>query len=250
MWTYVVCIGFGMLIDPVRIGIAAILMSRRRAIVNLLAFWVGGMIAGITIGIAVLILLHDVALVAIESAASTINEVRSAVIFLTGDHIHITVGVLALSVLAVMLIRDRARIKTPVTVGGSESSVVSPPSKLNLLSAIGATIHRMLERGLVWPAFVVGFMSTFPPIEGPMALTVIMGSRTTAGMQFSAFILFTLMVLAFIEIPLVSYLAAPQKTEAAMLQMTNWITAHRRQLVQTVLAVMGAVSVAKGLISL
>ena len=42
MWTYVLIVGAGMLMDPVRIGIAAILMSRRRTIVNLLAFWLGG----------------------------------------------------------------------------------------------------------------------------------------------------------------------------------------------------------------
>src|SRR6201987_5061598 len=106
MWTYVVCLGFAMLIDPVRIGIAAILMSRRQAVRTLLAFWVGGMIAGIGVGIAVLILLHDVALVAIEAAVSTINDLRSAVIFLAGPRLQITLGVVALVGLAVMLARN------------------------------------------------------------------------------------------------------------------------------------------------
>src|SRR5947209_20609289 len=103
MWMYVVCIGMGMLIDPVRIGIAAVLMSGRRAIVGLLAFWVGGMIAGVTVGIAVLVLLHDVALVAIQAGVSMINDVRSAVIILTGPRLQITLGVIALLALAVML---------------------------------------------------------------------------------------------------------------------------------------------------
>lgn len=83
-----------------------------------------------------------------------------------------------------------------------------------------------------------------------MVLTVIMGSRAAAGAQFSAFILFTLLVLAFIEIPLVSYLAAPEKTETAMLRMNNWITAHRRQIVEAMLGVTGALLTVQGVISL
>jgi hypothetical protein len=253
MWTYVMCLGFAMLIDPVRIGIAAVLMSRRRAIVSLLAFWVGGMIAGIFVGIAVLLLLHDVALVAIEAAVSTINDVRSAVIILTGPRLQITLGVLALLGLAVMLTRDRAQARTrvPVAVGGGGASDVLPEApKPTLFSAMATRIHGMLESGFVWPAFVVGLMSTFPPIEGPMALTVIMASRAAAGTQFAAFMVFILLVLVFIEVPLVACVAAPQKTQAVMLQMNSWITAHRRQIAETLLAVMGVMSVVQGMVSL
>jgi hypothetical protein len=251
MWTYVLWLGFWMLVDPVRIGIAAVLVSRRQALRTLLAFWVGGMIAGVTVGIAVLLLLHDVALVAIKAAAATINDVRSTVTILAGPRLHITLGVLALVSLAVMLARDRARTRIPVMVGSGDALDMSPqPRKSALASRFSATTYRMLESGLVWPAFVVGLMSTFPPIEGPMVLTVIMGSRAAAGTQFSAFIVFTLLVLVFVEIPLLSYVAAPLKTQVTMLLVNNWITAHRRQILETFLAVMGVVSVVQGIGSL
>jgi Sap, sulfolipid-1-addressing protein len=253
MWMYVLCLGIGMQFDPVRIGLAAILMSRRRALVNLLAFWVGGMIAGVTVGIAVLLLLHDIALGAIKAAAATINDVRSTVIILAGPRLQITLGVLALVSLGVMLARDRAQLRTrvPLAVGGGDAPNVLPQRrKVNFFSAMAIRAHGMLESGFVWPAFVVGLLSTFPPIEGPMALTVIMGSRAAAGTQFSAFIVFTLFVLFFVEIPLLSYLAAPDKTQAAMRQMNTWITAHRRQIAETLVAVMGVVSVVQGISSL
>jgi len=80
-----------------------------------------------------------------------------------------------------------------------------------------------------------------------MVLAVIMGSRATVGMQFSAFILFILLVLVFVEIPLVSHLVVPEKTEAVMLQMNNWITAHRRQICEAILAVMGVVTLVQGI---
>jgi hypothetical protein len=249
MWTYVLILGAGMLMDPVRIGIAALLMSRRRAIVNLLAFWLGGMVAGLAVATAVLVMLHDIALVAIQAAASTINDVRSAVIFLAGEHLRITLGVVALVGLGVMLALDRARMKTPVAVGGGDTLVdLAPqPRGPKVFSAVAARTHGMLDSGFVWPAFVVGIMSTFPPYEGPLVLTVIMGSRAAAAAQFSAVIVFTLLVLAFVESPLLSYVAAPQKTEAAMLRMNNWITVHRRQIAETMLAITGVVLLAQGL---
>lgn len=261
MWTYVVCLGVGMLIDPMRIGIAAVLMSRRQALRTLLAFWVGGIVAGIAVGIAVLVLLHDVALVAIEAAASVINQVRSAAVILEGEQLRITVGVLSLIALAVMLARDRARlaapVPTPVLVGGggsvdtADSADPAPePPRQTAMAALGSRIHGMLDTGFMWPAFVVGLMSTFPPIEGPMALTVIMGSRAPAGTQFVAFILFIVLVLIFVEVPLVSFVAAPQKTEAVMARMNAWITTHRRQIIEALLAVMGVASVVQGIICL
>jgi Sap, sulfolipid-1-addressing protein len=256
MWTYVVCLGIGMLIDPMRIGISAVLMSRRQAIRTLLAFWIGGMVAGITVGIAVLVLLHDVALGAIQTAVSAINDVRSAVTILAGGHLHITLGVLSLVALAIVMTRERAGVATPAPVpvgaggGDDPSDVAVQPAKVTLSSRLSAATHRMLESGFVWPAFVVGLMSTFPPVEGPMALTVIMGSRAAAGTQFTAFIVFILLVLVFVEVPLVSYVAAPHRTQAAMLQMNCWITSHRRQIFKTLLAVTGIVLLVQGMVSL
>ena len=236
-----------MLIDPMRIGIAAVLMTRRRAVLCLAAYWVGGMIAGVTVGVAVLVLLHDVALMAIKTAASELNGMRSAGMVLTGEHLRIAFGVLLLTVVAVMVARDRARLAVPV---GSGSVAVTAPGKPNLISAWAAKTLGMLESGFVWPAFALGVMSTFPPVEGPIALTVIMGSRAAAGTQFSAFVLFTLLVLAFVEIPLLSYLAAPGKTDAVMRQFNIWIAAHRRQVFEVGSAVAGVVSLVQGVSAL
>ena len=46
-------------LDPVRIGITALLISRPRPMFNLFAFWLGGMAAGITTALIVLLFLRD-----------------------------------------------------------------------------------------------------------------------------------------------------------------------------------------------
>lgn len=251
MWTCLITLGLWMLIDPMRIGIAALLTSRRQALRTLLAYWLGGIVAGVGTGIVVLVLLHDIALGAIKGAVSALNDLRSAVTILAGSHLHITLGALALLILAVMKVRERAQmtVPVPVTVGAGDgpADAAVPPRKSSLSSRLWTVTQGMLEGGFMWPAFIAGLGSSVPPIEGPMAMTVIMASRAAPSVQLTAFMVFILLVLVFVEIPLVCYLAAPQRTQAITLQMNTWIQGHRREIVQTLLAVMGTVSLVQGL---
>ncbi|CKO76450.1 Conserved membrane protein of uncharacterised function [Mycobacterium tuberculosis] len=79
MWTMVLLLGLGMAIDPARLGLAVVMLSRRRPMLNLFAFWVGGMVAGVGIALAVLVFMRDVALAAIQGVVSAANEFREAV---------------------------------------------------------------------------------------------------------------------------------------------------------------------------
>ena len=73
-----------------------------------------------------------------------------------------------------------------------------------------------------------------------------MASKSELGTQFSAFVVFTLMMLLFVEIPILSYLAAPQRTKAAMEFLNGWIDAHRQQIIQATLAVAGVAFMVQG----
>jgi hypothetical protein len=245
MWPIVLLCGFGMAIDPVRLGIAVVLLSRRRPIINLLAFWLGGMATAIGVGIAVLALLRDVALVAIRNANSIINDVRSEVTLLAGGRLQITVGVIMLLLALRMVARERGRTGRPVEVGGG-SALALEERPLNPFARLGARTEQMLNRDVVWPAFVVGVGSSLPPYEGVVVLTVIMASGAAIGTQFIAFMVFTLMVLAVIEMPLVAYLAMPQTTEAVMLRFRNWAQTYRRQISLAILVGVGVIFVVQG----
>jgi hypothetical protein len=246
VWGYVLMAGVMAFMDPTRLGIATILMSRRQAIRNLIAFWLGGMVAGITVGIVVLVLFRDIALVAIQNAVASMNEVRSAVGF-SGGRLQLAFGMLALLGVAVMVARQRARVGTPVAVGGGDAPGPAPqPSKSSFFARLGKITQNIVESGGHWPSFIVGLGSTVPPIEGPVALTLIMASKSELGTQFSAFVVFTLMMLLFVEVPILSYLAAPQRTQAIMHYLNGWIHAHRQQIMQGTLAVAGFMFVVQG----
>lgn len=246
MWATVLFLGFGLSIDPLRLGLVAVLVSRRRPMPNLFAFWIGGMVAGVGLGIMVLLLFREVALTAIGNVASAISDVRSSVVILTGGRFHITLGVIMLLIAARLVARQRAQLRMRAG-GGSTLTVERPPS---IWSRLAARNKDILQGGFMWPAFLVGLGSATPPFECVMVLTVIMASGAAATTQLSAFVVFTLLVLSGIEIPLVTYLAMPQKTEAVMLRLNNWLSVNRQRILQTSLAATGVVLMVKGIGSL
>jgi hypothetical protein len=95
--------------DPVRIGITALLISRPRPMLNLLAFWLGGMAAGIATALVALLLLRDFAL-------SVMREVVSAVSGPVVAPIQVAIRVLAVLIAA----RFWARQRAPVPAGGEQ----------------------------------------------------------------------------------------------------------------------------------
>ncbi len=254
MWTCVLIMGLGMAIDPVRLGLVVVLLSRKRPMVNLFAFWLGGIISGVTIATAVLVLMHEAALGAIRQAGAAIAEVRSAVVIFSGGNLQITFGLLALVLVAVVSTRARAAAREPamaVTVGGGgAATLVQQKGSRNPIVWLGARTQAMLDCDRLWPAFVIGAASSFPPYEGAVLLAVIMASGSDVSIQFGAFIIFTLIVLAVIEIPLVGFLAVPEKTEAIMLRLQHWLRTYRLQITQAIFGFTGVLLLSQGIAAL
>ncbi len=255
MWTGVLILGVGMALDPVRLGLIAVLMSRRKPFRYLLAFWLGGVITGVAVGMAVLVLMRDVALAAIRSAESAITQVRSAAVFLAGPGLQLTGGAVLLLLVVVITARAKAAarvaaIPATTTGGGGTATLVKQDRSRNPFVWLGARTQQMLDSDFVWPAFLVGLSSTFPPYEGVVLLAVIMASGTTIGAQFSAFIIFTLLVNGLVEIPLVGYLAWPTKTEAVMQRFHNWTRTYRLQISQVMFGGAGVMLLTQGIVAL
>lgn len=189
-----------MAIDPARLGLAVVMLSRRRPMLNLFAFWVGGMVAGVGIALAVLVFMRDVALAAIQGVVSAANEFREAVGILAGGRLHIVIGVIMLLLAARMVARARAQVGVPVgpvgVADGGMSALALAQRPPGLVARLEVRTQQMLQGDVVWPAFVVGVASSAPPFESVVALTVIMASGAEIGTQFGAFVVFTLLVLA------------------------------------------------------
>ena len=106
MWIYVLYMGFALALDPFRLGFALVLTSRRRPMLNLFVFWLGGVAAGVGMALVGLLVLRDVTQTVVKNVMSVIDRVRSSVVILSGGGLQITFGVLLLLALAVIKIRN------------------------------------------------------------------------------------------------------------------------------------------------
>jgi hypothetical protein len=224
--------------DPVRIGIVALLISRPRPMLNLFAFWLGGMATGVALASVVLLFLRDL----------TLSVMRALVSLASGSivaHTQLAIGMLALQVAVVVGARHWARQRAPVPVTGAPSILVlepDPPTGSSPLS-----IRRRLERGSLPVAFAAGIWLATPPVEYVGAMVAILASGAAAGAQVSAALMFTVVAFAVVEIPLVGYLATPAKTQAVLLGLHEWIRPRRQPILSVVVGACGALLVVAGM---
>jgi hypothetical protein len=243
MWVTVLVVALWVATDPTRLVIVVALMSRMRPKHNLIAYWLGGLAAGIAPGVAVFGLM----LVMRDSVPLAMADMRSAVLRFTGGYFQITIGVLALLIAGLLSTRYRARQRVEVPTYGGFSEAPDRQSTPTAIARIRARAGRALQGGNPWFAFGIGLVSTMPPIDYLVVLIVIVSSGAAFGTQLSAVVVFTLVVLALVEIPLVGYLVMPAKTRALVLQLQRLAVAHRRRILIAVPTVAGLALIAAGL---
>lgn len=247
MWGTVLAFGLWAATDPTRLVIVAVLMSRLRPRRNLVAYWLGGLAAGLAPGLSVVALL----LILRDDLLSLLEHARFTAARFTGGYVQIAVGLLALTIAALVSAGVLARRSAGVpTYGGPVPAPVLQPPTASAWSRLTVRVRHALQDGNPWVAFGVGLLSTMPPLDYLVVLAVIVTSRVAIGSQISAVVMFTVVVLALVEIPLVSYLVMPAKTEVAVVQLQKWASIHRRRILIVVPAAVGVLLVAAGIGSL
>jgi hypothetical protein len=108
-------------LNPVRIGVILLMISRPRPVQNLIAFWLGNLIVGIPAVLVPLMVLHVTPMF-----RSFVQGLASAATVATVRHIQIGMGVLALSIAALMTVRSltRPRQRAPLPIPGSNTSTL------------------------------------------------------------------------------------------------------------------------------
>ena len=222
-------------LDPVRIGITALLISRPRPMLNLFAFWLGGMAAGVATALVVLLFLRDFAI-------SLLREVDSASSSPTVAGLQVAIGVFAVMIAARLWARQRAPV--PVTGGDSSVLVLEP----NTATGYGRlSIRGQLEGRPLVVAFVAGLALATPPVEYLAAMVAILASGATAGEQLVAAIMFTVVAFTVVEVPLITYLATPAKTLAVVQRLNLWISERRQAIPALVVGSIGVLLLVTGM---
>ncbi|OBH03215.1 MULTISPECIES: GAP family protein [unclassified Mycobacterium] len=233
MWGTVLALALVAGVDPGRIGIALLLFSRRRPVLHLVALWLGGLAVGVALALGALFGLHDVVL-------GVMDRVELATSNSTAGRIQIAMGVFALVLAA--LIAIGFSVRQPAAPAGGPSQ----PAGSTALARLSTRALEALRAGPPWITFLVGVGIT-TDFRYLAALTVILASGAALGTQVTAAAAYTLVGLAFAEIPLVCHLAAPERTGAVMSRVHDWVQARRRAALGLVVAALGVFLMTAGL---
>ena len=201
-------------LEPFRIGMTVLMLNRPRPTLQLLAFLSGGFAMGTAVGLVVLFVLR--------------HRLSGATHF-TLPKVQIVIGVLAVLV---------------------ATAVVATPSPPRGMETLFTRARHLLDGSSPWVAGAAGLGIALPSLDYLAVLAVILASGAAPATQVGALLTFNVVAFTLVEIPLVAYLAAPDKTRALMAALHNWIRSHRRRNVAVVLAVVGSVLLAVGIAGL
>jgi len=226
--------------NPIRLGIALLLISRPRPMLNLFTFWLGAMTMATAAGLGVLTVMHHfdptfMQSISVQAAGPDAQRTQ------------IAVGLTILAVMTLIAVATSVRrTRAPVTSGGPPTEA-PPTSRRGGFARLQDRVLNILKGDYLWVAFVVGLGSGFPAIEYLVALAAIAASGQSIFMQFSVVMMFVVVMLWVIEIPLLSYSATPAQTHAFMLRLHDWAFPRRWRIIATLVAAEAIFMVASGL---
>lgn len=262
MWSSVAVLALPIALDPVRLGVNLLLVSRPRPAQNLLVYWAGCVCASFVLLLVPLLVLHFTPMFSsfVHDLANPATTASSAV-----RRVEIFLGVLVLAIAALMVVRSlthqRAKVpagdvKTPPLV--EDSDATSPIARLlkrgkdapvgggSALQRLLARANKAWESGALWVAFVIGFWAGPNPSLVVFSLATILASGAVLGTQIGAAVVFIVVSLAVVEIVLISNLVAPTKTQAALRRVHDWVRGYRQQIVVAILTLVGMAFIAQG----
>lgn len=213
MWITLLVMAVAVSLEPFRIGMTVLMLNRPGPARQLLAFLGGGFAMGTAVGVVVLFVLRH----PLSGAHFTLPKVQ------------IVIGVLALLVAAVVL---------------------AAPFPRRGMEKLSTRARHLMGGSSLWVAGAAGLGIALPSVDYLAALAVILASGAAPATQLAALLTFNVVAFTLVEIPLVAYLAAPDRTRAVMAALHTWILSHHRRNVAVVLATVGCVLLAVGMASL
>jgi hypothetical protein len=211
MWITVLVMAIAVSMEPFRIGMTVLMLNRPRPTLQLLAFLSAGFAMGATVGLVVIFAFRPGLL---GSAHFTLPRVQ------------IVIGALAVLLAAVVAAGFMPAPRLPAQA----RSLAHGPS--------------------LWIAGVAGLGIALPSIDYLAVLAVIVASGAAPSTQVGALLVFNVVAFALVELPLVAYVLAPDRTRASMAALNDWIRSRRRRGVAAVLATLGCVLLVAGIAGL
>jgi hypothetical protein len=212
MWITVLVMALAVIFEPIRLGLAVLMLNRRRPMLQLFTFLCGGFTMGIGVGLVILFILRTTPLAGNFTVAQA--QIVAGLLAL------LVAVVLATNVAARKLIR---RVPASTTVGGDGGVDLLEPTPPGGLTRLSARVREFLQGDSLHVAWVSGLSVALPSANYLGAMAAILASGAGPAAQAQALLLFNVVAFTLVEIPLVSHLVAPQKTRAFMAALQVWL---------------------------
>ena len=192
----------------------------------LLGYLAGALLTSITIGVLIVFVVHD------SSATST---ARNAV----SPSIDIAFGLILLLVAYVLRgghdqrLKERRKAKK-----GSEEAAEKSPSK----------VEELLGRGSARVTFALGVVLTLPGVSYLAALRDLQELGYGTGGEILVIVGYNLMLLILLEIPLLGYFLAPERTVVEVQRFRAWLSRRGRRMAIVGATGLGVFLIGRGVI--
>ncbi|MGU3651417.1 GAP family protein [Mycolicibacterium sp. A43C] len=261
MWTTVVLLGLTVSIEPTRLGLIALLLTRRHPIRHLIVFQCTGLTISLSVGLTVLFVFHRSFLGDSNIHPAPLQIAFGAVLVLLG------------AVLASKIPLDRFRPKDKIPAGGGEAAAVdgagnhgaghdgsgheevvadvvaeaTPPRRRTRFLA---RIRQFLKSESPVFAASIGAATAMPSIDYFALLAIIIASQTPPLEQGLALLTFLLLAGWAATLPMLSFIVAPEKTRTWVQQMNTWVRSRTRKQAGVFVAVVGVILIGLGITGL
>jgi Sap, sulfolipid-1-addressing protein len=196
----------------------------------LLGYLAGAMLTSLTIGFVIVFVVHD------SSATSTTQNAISPAIDLA-------FGAILLLVAYVLQgghdqrLKERRKQKQLAKNDGEEATEKGP-----------SKVEQLLGRGSARVTFALGVVLTLPGVSYLAALRDLQELGYGAVGEILVIVGFNLMLLILLEVPLLGYFFAPERTVAEVQRFRAWLTRSGRRMAIYGAAGLGVLLIARGVI--
>jgi hypothetical protein len=213
-------------LDAGLLAAAVVLLGQPRPASKLLAYLVGGMGFSIAFGVIILVALHGSGLLRHPSGS-------------TSALIEVAAGALLIAV-AIVVLSGRAVHWRPRRPSGSDTGPSQPKT----------LVERAVGHDSLWIAWAAGALYSAPGAYYLAAMALLAKLDRPTATTVVAIVAFNAIMFALIELPLVSFLFAPERTQKLAQQLNGWMSRHQRSLVAVAAGAGGTYLLVSGLSAL
>ena len=231
VWLELLVLAFASMFWPTLIVIVVLALRVRHPLKILLWFLIGGLLTTVSVGVAVVFALQGASFM--SGSKPTVDPV-----------VYITAGLLSLLAAFALLRRKGRARKSSQAPAKAEAETANDPKPKPALT------QRVVESGAP-VAFVSGIVLNIVPGTFPIvALKDIAQLDASNAAKVATIVVFYVIMFAFVEVPIVAYLFAPERTTAAMNDFNAWLARNGRRVAGYVLAGVGLYLTVRGIVQL